>query len=361
MKKVAYGVNGYGRGHVTRARTILPELTKKADVLVFAGEDAYHFLREDYNTVEVPVMDYHFKKRGVNPSMILTTCHTIPKAINLALGRVGISTGGVGKVIDRVKEFDPDLVVSDFDTWTKVAAKMNNLPLISIDHGAVLAYCDLDIPQKMKKQVDSLGRGYKAIHYLLGGVDKTIAAGFFPATPRDETTDFVGPIIRPEIKGKNPTNNGKFLVYMNKPQAYTQKLEECLGKLDAEVIVYGAPRECENKNIAYKKLHPIEFTKDFKACRALVTRGGNQIMAESIYLGKPVISLPENHIEQRLNAHFAEKMGFAVVGNLKKLSMGLFEDFLEKEDQLRENSEKLPSEDGTSRAVGIIQAFPQNL
>ena len=60
MKKVAYGVNGYGRGHVTRARTILPELTKKADVLVFAGEDAYHFLREDYNTVEVPVMDYHY-------------------------------------------------------------------------------------------------------------------------------------------------------------------------------------------------------------------------------------------------------------------------------------------------------------
>ena len=36
--RIAYGVHGYGRGHSSRALAVLPELTKRHDVLVLAGD-----------------------------------------------------------------------------------------------------------------------------------------------------------------------------------------------------------------------------------------------------------------------------------------------------------------------------------
>jgi len=38
--KIAYGVMGYGRGHATRVRSVLPALLERHDVTVFAGGDA---------------------------------------------------------------------------------------------------------------------------------------------------------------------------------------------------------------------------------------------------------------------------------------------------------------------------------
>lgn len=58
-RRILYGVHGYGRGHAARAQAVLPELMKRYDVRVLAGDDAYDQLSGDYDVVRIPVLRYY--------------------------------------------------------------------------------------------------------------------------------------------------------------------------------------------------------------------------------------------------------------------------------------------------------------
>ena len=51
------------------------------------------------------------------------------------------------------------------------------------------------------------------------------------------------------------------------------------------------------------------FLEDLAACRALFSTAGNQLVGEAIHLGKPILLVPEDTAEQRLNARAAAEMG----------------------------------------------------
>lgn len=53
----------------------------------------------------------------------------------------------------------------------------------------------------------------------------------------------------------------------------------------------------------------LPFLEDLAACRAVLSTAGNQLMGEAIYLGKPVMVMPEHCVEQRLNAAAVERLG----------------------------------------------------
>ena len=62
--KIAYGVMGYGRGHSTRARAVLPALMQEHDITVFAGGDAHDMLARDFPTVRIPTLGYVYNSEG---------------------------------------------------------------------------------------------------------------------------------------------------------------------------------------------------------------------------------------------------------------------------------------------------------
>ncbi len=51
--RILYGVFGYGRGHATRALSILPELRERHEVVVLAGGDAYDAIAPDHPVVRI--------------------------------------------------------------------------------------------------------------------------------------------------------------------------------------------------------------------------------------------------------------------------------------------------------------------
>ena len=62
--KIVYGIHGYGRGHVMRAMSVIPELVKDHELLILAGGDAHQILMSDYAVLRIPVLKYHYNKRG---------------------------------------------------------------------------------------------------------------------------------------------------------------------------------------------------------------------------------------------------------------------------------------------------------
>lgn len=358
--KIVYGVQGYGRGHVSRALAIIPRLIRQGHkVRIFAGGAAYEFLKKSFDAIKIPFLCNHYRPGDGQPSFWLTARKLLPHIGQLYLGAaLGIKTGSFRRVYDAMRKFDPDLVVTDFENWTRVAGNRMGVPVISLDHAAIIAYCDVDVPPGKLFSRALTRYAYRLLVLLSGGVDKIIASSFYYAKPQDKKVEVVGPVIREEVKNARSTNDGHFLVYLNQPNAFTPRLESCLKKLEIPVIIYGVQDKREKYgNIEFKSLDPKIFVNDLASCRAIVTRAGNQLFGETAHLGKPVACFPEATFEQRMNAHYVNKMGFGLVGELDEADDGYFSEFLKKEDRLRKAAVEISFKDSTVRILEIINSF----
>src|SRR5690606_6165656 len=97
---------------------------------------AYDFLRERFS--------------GVNRIWGLTMVYEdneVQKRLT-ALDNLGGALSGLPENIlayfDLMKRFAPDVVISDFETWTYLFAKARRLPIIDIDNMQIINRCEHD-------------------------------------------------------------------------------------------------------------------------------------------------------------------------------------------------------------------------
>ena len=116
-------------------------------------------------------------------------------------------------------------------------------------------------------------------------------------------------ICREEILDLKPSEGEHILVYQTSTS--NSKLIETLKKVDEKFIVYGFDLEKVEKNIIYRKFNEDQFFKDLGSCKAVLANGGFTLISESIYLKKPVLSIPvKGQFEQILNAIYLERLGY---------------------------------------------------
>ncbi len=66
-----------------------------------------------------------------------------------------------------------------------------------------------------------------------------------------------------------------------------------------------------DKNLIYRKFNEDRFFNDLGSCKAVLANGGFTLISESIYLKKPVLSIPvKGQFEQILNAIYLERLGY---------------------------------------------------
>jgi uncharacterized protein (TIGR00661 family) len=98
------------------------------------------------------------------------------------------------------------------------------------------------------------------------------------------------------------------LVYLHRTTE--SRVLEALDDCGCEVRIYGLGARPTQGNLRFVPVGEDAFVRDLAACRALVCCGGNQLLGEALFLGKPVLALPEpNHFEQQINAHFLSAGG----------------------------------------------------
>jgi UDP:flavonoid glycosyltransferase YjiC (YdhE family) len=116
MALVAYYVHGRGRGHATRALTIVPALRAAGhDVVVHSGADALEVLHPMERPVDV----------GVVPRGPLAPFHIASRAVG---ARGGLAT------------LRPDVVVSDGDAPSMHAARSLGIPCLAVGHGLIFGH-----------------------------------------------------------------------------------------------------------------------------------------------------------------------------------------------------------------------------
>jgi uncharacterized protein (TIGR00661 family) len=152
------------------------------------------------------------------------------------------------------------------------------------------------------------------------------------------------PLLRSELKEKNPTVEDFLLVYVLN-DGYAEDLAACHCEYpDTRIVGFWDRKGAEGithlrENLAFHPLDDVAFLNAMGCCGGLVTTAGFESVCEAMYLGKPVYMTPtENQIEQHCNAVDAHLAGAGIWGF--DFDLGRFLDYIPRHqanrDQFRE-------------------------
>lgn len=375
MAKFFISMSGEGRGHATRVRALVERMRDRHQMTLFAPGEAYEFLAQQYATsdevrlVKIPGLKFHY----VNGRL-----HLLKTIFEGFRFQARTLPGVVRMLADRITAEQPDVIISDFEPALPRAAKRCGKPFLSLTHQHFLVAYDLSwLPLKLRFFAWLIGLAVP-LHYT--GQKVTMISGFFTAPLRGKwnqrQTYALGPMIRPEIRqqaalvaeaaadaAKESNTNGKtigrtspFLLSYLRKQTPETVVEE-LAKSPWPIIVYGLGAREPVGPLTFQPIDPQTFVTHLSACSGVVSAAGNQLLGECMYLGKPVLALPETwHHEQFINACFLAKMGAGQMVPLEEFRLAQLQEFLARLDEYRTNIEQTClGIDGTDRVVEILE------
>lgn len=346
--KIAYGVMGYGRGHAMRTSAVLPSLMRDHEVTVYAGGDAYDVLSPMFPTVRIPTLGYRYNARGG---------HSLPKTVveNFAPMSDLLFVGAGSQALDReLKARGTQIVISDSEAWTHRAAQRLGLPRISFDHIGIIGYCKPHFPPELWLLGMRDALSYRA---AMGIPERILISSFYPAEGAYPGVKVVGPMLRDEVLRVQPTRGDFLLAYFNKGEhQYLPHIDRALRLLDCKVVIYGTPFRGAVENLDFRAPSNDRFVQDLAACKAVISTAGNQTIGEAIHFGKPILALPEEAFEQRLNAWMIERMGVGMRGDRLALTPSDVDRFLGNHDFYASNM-AAHAGDGRAEAIETLRRY----
>lgn len=323
--RILYGVVGEGMGHATRSRVVIEHLARAGhEIHIVVSGRAHRFLREKLAPFpNVSVDEIHglslsyFGNELDRTGSVFMNLKSAPKGIKKNV-----------EVYRRVAEsgFQPEAVVSDFESWAALYALNHRVPVISIDNMQIINRCRHD-----PRIVEARGFDFelvrmavkikvpKAYHYL-------ITSFFFPEVRKKYTT-LVPPILRPEVAELTWAPGDHVLVYQT--QTTNVDLVPSLKRLPYRFKVYGLGREGVEGNVTLCSFSEQRFLDDLRTARGVIAGGGFTLLSEAVSIGIPVLSVPVRaQYEQELNARYIEALGYGAWA--KQLDVEVVSRFLER-------------------------------
>jgi len=340
MGRVLFGVMGDARGHVSEALTIAQEMPKHE--FLFVGGGKVHDLKaEGYYVENVPMGSTMYRNNSVDiPS-------TVTNAAKVFLNPRKVQR----RIAGVIAEFDPDLILTDYEYFTPLAARSLGRPCVSLDHQHIMTHCVYEPPaQQRLSRIMTLF----SVRLLYSNSSKFIIMSFFPLpTVNSETTLVMPPLIRNGVKILKPEIQDHVLVYQTSPTFH--RLLPVLEQLKDQFIIYGLGKRSPRNNLIFKPALKDEFLQDMASCKYVITNGGHNVICEALYLGKPILSFPiSKAYEQFLNAYFLDKRGYGAYSTSSSPTRALFDSFESRLSSFRSNI-KYENFHGNQEVVGQLE------
>jgi uncharacterized protein (TIGR00661 family) len=320
--RILYGVVGEGMGHATRSRVVLEHLTRHHDVhIVVSGRARDYLARRFENVHHIWGLTISYGENSVN------------KWQTVLQNLKGAVTGwpqNVRTYFELVESFSPDVVISDFESFSYLFGRRHALPVISIDNIQVINRCThapalLAGHEGNFELIRSVVKGKLpgAFHYL-------ISTFFFPPVRKPHTT-LAPSILRPEILEARSEQGEHLLVYQT--ATGNTALIEQLKALGVPCRIYGFRRDLtadvREGDLLFRPFSEAGFIEDLRTARAVVGGGGYTLMSEAVYLRKPMLSVPVGgQFEQVLNALYLQELGYGAYA--RELDGAVLGGFLER-------------------------------
>lgn len=290
--RILYAIQGTGNGHASRAIEIIPFLQRKANVdVLISGYQCELKFPFDIKYKLYGLSFIFGKKGGVD------IWKTLKK----------IKLKKLYNEIQSIPIQNYDLIINDFEPITAWAAKLKNVPIISLSHqNAVL---DDKAPKYGTYKFERLILKYYAPANVKFG---------FHFKPYSSAT--FSPIIRKDIRYRNSTNKGHYTVYL--PAYSDKKIIKVLSEFKNvkwEVFSKHTDTYKYKNNIAIKPINGSDFIKSIASSAGVLCGAGFETPAEALYLRKKLLVIPmKNQYEQQCNALSLQEIGVTVLKKFNK-------------------------------------------
>ncbi len=303
--KILYGVVGEGMGHAMRSRVVLEHLVSQGhEVEIMASGRAVEFLGKRFDSVN-RIHGFHiiYEHNRVRRGKTLLS--------NVTQGAAGLPQN-IAAYFELIREFRPEVVISDFESWTYLYAKTHGLPCISVDNMQIINRCTHDA-EIIGKHESSFTFTRLFIKGKLPFCNHYVITSFFRPPIRKPKTTLCPPILRPEILAAERSEGEHLLVYQTAEG--NEVLVETLQKTGIPCRIYGMRRSITEDqvegNLCYRPFSEAQFIKDLASSQGVIAGGGFTLMGEAVYLRKPMLAVPVGRqFEQVLNARYLQREGF---------------------------------------------------
>lgn len=207
---------------------------------------------------------------------------------------------GIWAIRGIAREFQPELVISDFEPMTASPLVEPGCEVVSISRQVSLLDPDVPMPpvggfdRKMTRSV---------IRVFTCGADRKYGYHYEPASFR-----CVPPLIRAAAKQRRPEMGEHVLLYSGLPSFQPQPADVVAWarKNRQRVIAYGFAPECSidgERFVSFRRPNPGQFLEDMATSRGVITTAGLSTPIEAFLLRKPLVVVPiPRQWEQTVNA-----------------------------------------------------------
>lgn len=274
--KITYFVHGRGRGHSSRAISVVARLREAGyEVDVYAGRDAFEVLKA---LPKVAPID-----------------SVLPNSSPLLFFRRILGD------IKRLNSSGADVIISDGDAPCTYAARWLGKHVISIGHALIFRYCN--------HPFSLAGTGYRLEKFKVamatGMANFKVAVHFTAIRPKSADTVMAKPDF--DVASGCATKN-YLISYFRDGNGL-----DVLSQLDSKVLNFGLPVKLPN--VENYGLDNEVFKKKLKTAKGVVASAGSNLIFESVALRKPMLLVyKKDDFEQRINAEYVEyeNLGFGM-------------------------------------------------
>lgn len=296
MGRILYGVMGDAGGHVSRSLAIAQQL-QGHEVVFVGGGRAAELARGGHPVFAIPSLGTVLRNQRVDTVRTVAHCADALRQ----------SYSVIARLTAFIREFDPDLIVTDYEYFLPRAARRLGRPCISVDRQHALTLCRYRPPP-----------GHRLSRVLTSGIIRTLysaashylVCSFTPMQPIDpDTAEVLPPVLRRDVLSVEPGEGDHAVVYMR--GAPPDWVHAFLSGRRRRYIIYGFDIDREDGNLKFRRNSPEGFLEDLATCAYAISNGGHNVISEALYYKKPLLCFPVLlFYEQLLNAHLWAEAGY---------------------------------------------------
>ena len=336
--RILFVVMGIGLGHATRDLAIIKKLN--CDVRIGTYSSAYEFFKEKYETFKIPYIRFPENSFSVSFWKILFCNLFTP--LNLYRAHLILKK--------EVKEFEPDLIVTDSELLTSYSAKRLKKPVIGIHNHNLERIKNIEKSKNRNLRLQAKYL-YKLVEFGNKNCSKIIVPELVGGKKNGKIR-YIDPILD---ESKKVIKNNAILIMLGGSRfthPFIEKIIPFLRKQKERFIIFGY-KDFEEGNIRSYKFNP-DFVAYLRGCKGLITFAGYSTLSETLYYKVPsiVFSIP-GHLEQYINAQTVSKIFMTDIDS--KTPEESISRFLKKIPEQRKKLKKLKIKNGLDEAVRIIK------
>lgn len=290
--RILYGAFAQGQGHFSKAAVLVPLLERAGHtvrVISSGGQQAppgYHFCWHRH----FPGLAYVVRDGRTRYGETLRTW----------IGQIPRVFSHLRTVRSIVREFSPDIIISDFEPLTASPVIEAKCEVVALSRQVALFDSKVPLPEGMLRE-RRLTRA--VIRLFTAGADRQYGFHYAPASAR-----CLPPVIRPDLVNVHPCAGDHLVVY-NVYHAVADGSPEALvdwaSRRRISVLAYGFPgvERGIRGPVEFKAASRHGMLSDMAASRGVITSAGLTTAVEAFLLRKPVCVVPiPGQWEQHVNA-----------------------------------------------------------